>query len=182
MSGRLLFTIEEMCSRLPKDAVKPSVFKKLVVQHGTYRDLDGAMLMTERDFQDFLDAVCARRTKPTPPPPHEAGLMVFIGHPLDKHALVLVAWAPYGQELSLLDMVKVGAQERVQVLGTVDATPIEVEAFRKKHTKSWRCGYWFARSDALVNDLNRMTGEIAEEGEDEFEPEKEVAGAESGSA
>lgn len=153
-----LHTLNKLhAERLPKDTVSFNQFKEIIAQLGTYKLIGKTMLMTDRDWHDFLDAVAAQRTRPTAPRPHEPGLLVLIGHPLENDALIFIGWAPVGQELVLLDRVTEGAQERVMVLETSHATPHEVAMFRAKHKKSWRFGYWHGRTEALMEDIAAIT-------------------------
>ena len=173
-----LFTLPEMHSRLPKDCkMSFSAFEELIEEHGTYHAFGKYKLMTERDYEDLLRLTAQRHRRPNKPSPNEPGLMCFIGHQYDPQSLLFIGWSPLGQELELLDRIREGAQEFIQLVNTVHATPAEVERFKLAHKKAWRHGGWFGKTDELVEAMRTrrdFEDEVDEEGEGIVGRESEV--------
>lgn len=180
-----LYSISDVLDTyFPTTGVTLPELTKLVIHHGTYREIGKVKVMMEDDIRLLLACVSARRAKPIEPPPDAAGLIVFVGNPIDHECLVYVAWSPLGQELMLLDQVTEFAQEPVRVLGTADATPRDVKEFKAAHKKSWRFGSWFARTSRFLESVRGLTeGEDAEgEQVEHSDGVSEDAGAESKAA
>lgn len=178
-----LRTLQEAWSALiPKDAkMRFDAFEELVEQHGTYHQFGKFRFMTDQDVLDLIRLTAARNKRPSAPSPNEPGLLVWIGHPYDPECLVFMGWAPLGHELDLLERLKEGAQERLMVLNTVNATPADLELMKQRHKKAWRFGGWYGRTEELVQDMRLLTDDnimIDDEGY-RVEQLQEEAGRES---
>jgi hypothetical protein len=112
-----------------------------------YREIGGLIRMTEGDVLAFLSWCSPRRAPGGTPADHEAGQIVVIGNSLERDGLVYVNWCPYGKELSLLDTVREGCAESVEILGMWDAQFQEYRDLTVKWTKEKRRygkgGRWF---------------------------------------
>ena len=143
----------DLMALFPKDAVSVSALEKAVEEHGTYHRIGKTIFLTDTDVRDFVDRLAGRRAQPLVPTDDEAGLIVYIGSPTTvngEDCSVWVGWSPIGQELALLDQVRLGAQEHVMILESDHMTYGEVEKWKKEHKRSRFYGSWYRRDDEVM--------------------------------
>lgn len=160
-----LHTVSDVVALFPKDSVTPKEVEDELERHGTYRKQfgkKGRKLLTDRDIADFFERLSARRFLPPEPMHDEAGQIVFIGSPSANtdDTLVWIGWCPFGQELDLLDRVRLGVQEHVMVLAHDNASFGDVVQMKARY-KDDRAygnpyGNWFRRTDRVMSEVEKI--------------------------
>lgn len=152
MSSRKLYTVKEVHALLGLDGGKDCSQADLgaaIQESRCYREIGGAIRLTESDIDQFLAWCSPRKVSGGEPADHEAGQIVVIGDTIDADTLVYVAWCEFGRELSLLETVREGCSEPVSIIGYWDATYGEYRETTAAWTDKklrWRKGSkWFLK-------------------------------------
>lgn len=152
-----LLSISQLHGMFPEDVqkdLKVTELGKLVEQHGTYRQVGKARVLTEDDIRHFFARIAVQQNaKPPEPADSESGLIVVVGDPAgtDGH-MVLVDWAPRGHELILLDTVRDFCDENARVIDVEDITYGDFKKWREEMRKGddWSHGKWFYRTTRVM--------------------------------
>jgi hypothetical protein len=151
-----LHSIADVVGLFPKDTVRPKDVEEALERTGRYRQIGKAKVLTEDDLRAFMRDILVAKINELPPQDHEAGQLVVIGSPTISESFVWVGWSPIGQELMLLDQVRIGASEAVMVLATASMSFGDHKAFRKKWSKNHEFGHWYCRSAPLMRAVDEL--------------------------
>jgi hypothetical protein len=143
-----LYTVGELHERLPKGTTTPAKLQSYIKKAGTYRDVGGAVLLTDGDWRQYLEWSSARKRKQAiEPGAAEVGIVSVIVNGETKEPRSALLWTVRGDEVEKLKEMSNSLGQPLGIYVSIDMTYGEylelIEALKKSDITSWRGGFWF---------------------------------------